>query len=305
MIYRIKRFFYWLVRDPHALIIYLWIHVAKCMPDALYLKVLFRIRQGYWMNLKSPKLFAEKQQWLKLHDHKDIYHQMVDKYEAKKLVETAFGAEYVIPTLGIWNNVDDIDINSLPEQFILKATFDSGSYCICKDKQSLDKELCRKRLTSHWKDGYYLQEREWQYKGLQRRIIAEPLIADPKDLKEFKFFCFEGEPKMYQTCLDRNPELGGAILKFYDIEGHVLDIRDKEHARESDETILIPNNLEMMLKIARHFAKDMHFLRVDFYEVHDKIYLGEFTLYENGGFCEFEPDEWNKRLGDWIKLPTD
>ena len=301
--HKIKRFFYWLANDPRALMIFIWMRYGKCIPDKLYLQVLFRLRLGYWMDMRNPKSFAEKLQWLKLHDRQERFHQMVDKYEAKKLIMDAFGAEYVIPTLAVWDSVDDIDINILPNQFILKPTFDSGSYFICKDKHSIDQELMRKKLTIHWNDGYYLPEREWPYKGLPRRIIAEPLIADPKLLIDYKFFCFEGEPRIFQTCEDRNPELGGAILKFYDVEGNVLNIEDKYHTRECLAGIHIPKHLDIMLSIARHFAKGTHFLRMDFYEVNGKVYVGEFTLYENAGFCAFEPDKWDKQFGDWIKLP--
>ena len=135
--------------------------------------------------------------------------------------------------------------------------------------------------------------------------MAEPLIADSKSLFEYKFFCFNGEPKIYQTCIDRDKSKGGAELTFYDLNGEKLPIKDKNHSRKSTIDVPVPHNLELMLWVCRELSKDTFFLRVDFYEVNEKIYCGELTFFESAGFCEFAPDEWNRILGDWIKLPTD
>ena len=274
--------------------------------DVLFLKMKGYYRMGYWMNLKHPKTFQEKLNWLKLHDHKEIYHQMVDKFDAKKYIAERVGEQYVIPTLGCWDSFDEIDFESLPNQFIIKSTFDSGHYFICKDKSTLNIGDVRKKIMTGWDKDYYQESREWPYKGLKHRIIAEPLIASPKDLKEFKFFCFNGEPRIFQTCYDRDNSRGGAELNFYDLEGKKLDIADIDHTRETTYEFGSSPNLQRMIDICRKVSSETHFLRVDFYESPENtIYNGEMTFFEGGGFGKFTPDEWNYRLGEWIKLPID
>lgn len=280
-------------------------YFCRWMPDKMYLKIKFRLWMGYPLDLKHPKTFAEKLQWLKLYDRKTIYHQMVDKVVSKSLIHGIVGKGHTIPTLGVYDSFEQIDWEALPNQFILKATHDSGSYYIVKDKNTIDKKKCKKQLYIHWNQDYYISSREWQYKGLKSRIIAEPLIAEPKQLREYKFFCFNGEPLLYQTCYDRDNSLGGAILNFYDINGDLLDLHDKGHCRISDIKTPKPLNLELMIEYSRLLSKDMCFLRVDFYEVDNQFFVGELTLHENAGFCSFKPDQWNRTLGDWIKLPVD
>lgn len=302
---KINRFLYWIKKDPNVVWSFLLTRLGVFLPDKLYLRILFRIQLGYWMSFKHPKRFAEKLQWLKIYDRQERFHQMVDKYDVKQYIEYTIGKKYAVPTLAVWNRFKDINLNILPDSFILKATFDSGSYYICKDKNNFDWETAKRLLTRNWNRSYYAHRREWPYKGLQHRIIAEPLLAEPNELKEYKFFCFEGEPKWFQSCLDRNRELGGAILNFFNMDGSPMDIQDKLHNRDIKLDVRPPLNLSKMAEIARSFAKGTHFLRVDMYEVNNHIYIGELTFYEDGGFCEFEPDKWNVIMGDWIKLPTD
>lgn len=291
--------------NPKRLGISLLHHYGSWLPDTTYLKKIFPLYMGYRLNLDNPKTFAEKLQWLKIHDRKKEYHLMVDKVEAKKYIDNLIGPGYTIPTLGIYDSFEQIDWDALPNEFILKATHDSGSYFIVKDKNNFDKQKCKKQLYINWGRDYYLLFREWQYKGLKSRIIAEPLISDPQKLKEYKIFCFNGEPRMYQTCYDRNRSLGGAILNFYDINHNLLDIHDAEHSRQSEMRLPPPTQFEKMLEVSRLLAKNMNFLRVDFFEVEEKVYIGELTLQENAGLCAFEPKEWNYTLGSWLKLPID
>lgn len=283
-------------------------YASYVVDDKKYIKWKYWLTFGEKCNLDNPKTFQEKLQWIKLNDRKEIYHQMVDKYDAKKFIAEKVGEEYVIPTLGVWDRFEDIDFDSLPNQFIIKNTYDSGTYFICKDKSQLDISEVRKRLmidNRSRKVDYYVFSREWPYKGLKHRIIAEPLIATPETLREYKFFCFNGEPKFYQTCYDRNNDLGGAILNFYDIKGCKIDLQDAWHARHSDVEIPIPTNLQKMVDLAKTFSSSTYFLRVDFFELDDKVYCGEFTFFENGGWCKFTPEKYNRILGDWIKLPID
>lgn len=281
-------------------------NASRISDDRKYIKWKYWLTFGEKCNLDNPKTFQEKLQWIKLNDRKDIYHQMVDKYDAKQFIKEKVGEEYVIPTLGIWDRFEDIDFDSLPNEFIIKNTHDSGSYYICKDKSKLNILEIRKRLfIDTRKESYYVFHREWPYKDLQHRIIVEPLIAPPETLREYKFFCFNGEPKFYQTCYDRNNALGGAILNFYDLEGYKMDLQDAGHCRHSEVEIPRPINLQKMIDLAKIFSSCTYFLRVDFFEVENRIYCGEFTFFENGGWCKFTPEKYNRILGDWIKLPID
>ena len=275
------------------------------IPDKMFLKAKFKILMGYPLNLNHPKTFAEKLQWLKLYDRKSVYHQMVDKVDSKVLISSIIGDGYTIPTLGVYDEFEQINWDELPQQFILKATHDSGSYFIVQDKNAIDKQKCKERLYIHWNKDYYNNHREWQYKGLRSRIIAEPLIANPKQLQEYKFFCFNGEPRLYQTCYDRDKSLGGAILNFYDMNCNLLDMHDKGHSRISDIKTPKPHDFDKMVEFGRLLSKGMYFLRVDFYEVNGKLFVGELTLHENAGYCSFEPDQWDYTLGEWLRLPID
>ena len=273
--------------------------------DKLYVKWKFRLNMGCRCNLEHPKTFQEKLQWIKFNDRKPIYHQMVDKVEVKKFIAERVGEEYVIPTLGVWDHFEDIDFDTLPDEFIMKNTYDSGTYCICTNKLQLSKEAIRKRLSITWGKDYYVFSREWPYKGLKHRIIAEPLLHDEKSpyLTDYKFFTFNGEPKFYYTTSDRGSATG---LKedFFDVNGNLLELNQKGYYNNPN-TPSLPVNLEKMVDFARILAKDTYHLRVDFYEINGRMYVGEMTFFDGGGFCPFVPDKYNRILGDWIKLPID
>lgn len=275
------------------------------LPDELYLKLVYYRIFKKKLNLSRPELFCEKLQWIKLNDRKEIYHRMVDKYEAKKFIAERVGEQYIIPTLGLWDKFEEIDFDLLPDKFVLKCTHDSGSYYLCEDKSKLDKEILKKKLLKNFGMDYFYISREWPYKGLKYRIIAEPLLGDQKSLREYKFFCFNGVPKIYQSCTDRDNSIGGAILQFFDIEGNLLEIEDAHHHRKSSTVTAVPIHLDEMLRISEILSKDTYCLRVDFFEVDSKLYLGEMTFFESSGFCEFVPEKYNRILGDWIQLPMD
>ncbi len=280
--------------------------MALMLPDKTYLKWRNKLLFGKTLDLDHPVLFQEKLHWLKLNDRKPIYHQMVDKYDAKEFIASKIGKEFAIPTIGLYNNVDEIDFSKLPDQFVLKCTFDSGSYYICRDKSKIDAKEVKKRLTLNWNRDYYIWSREWPYKGLEHRIIAEPLLDEPSNLEEYKFFCFNGSPRFFQSITDRDPSKGGPILLNYSIDKTKLDLKDGRYrCRQDEDVLLIPKNLDWMIETSKKIAQDTCFLRVDFFEVKGKPYIGEMTFYENGGWCWFVPEHWNRDLGDWIKLPID
>lgn len=294
------------LEDSKRIGVSLLVHFGGWLPDKLYLKAIFPEYMGYKLNLTNPKTFAEKLQWLKLYDRKPIYHQMVDKVEAKKYIDGIVGPGYTIPTLGVYESFEQIDWKALPQQFILKATHDSGSYYIVKDKHQVNKELCKKKLYVNWNKDFYKTSREWQYKGVKSRIIAEPLLVDERCpyLRDFKFYCFNGEPKIFYITSDK----GGSLptrQDFFDIQGNHLDLEDVHYTKNPVKAPELPEHLGEMVSIARKLAKGTYHIRVDFYEVNGKVYVGELTLQENAGFCKFTPDEWNMTLGSWIRLPID
>lgn len=280
---------------------------AKSLSDEVYLKWIYKKYMKKDLDLEHPVLFQEKLQWIKLNDRKPIYHQMVDKIDAKKIVAEKVGAEYCIPTLGEYDRFEDIDFDKLPNAFVLKSTFDSCSYYICTDKSKIkSKAGIKRRLYTHWDYDYSLWSREWPYKGLKHRIIAEPLLVDNDApyLRDFKFYCFNGEPKIFYITSDKGGDLD-TKQDFFDIQGNHIEIQDAHYPNNPVKCPDLPKNLDKMVEFCRIFAKDTYHLRVDFYEVNGKLLCGEFTFFENGGFCEFAPDKYNRILGDWIKLPID
>lgn len=274
--------------------------------DRKYIKVKYWLRLGSLCDLDNPKTFQEKLQWIKLNDRKPIYHQMVDKYDAKELIAERVGDEYVIPTIGLWDKFDDIDFEQLPNQFIIKNTHDSSTYFICQDKNKLDILQVRKRLRIDTrKHDFYYYSREWPYKGLKHRIIAEPLLNDGKGdyLTDYKFFTFNGEPKFFYVTSNRGCE-GGLKEDFFDVDGNLMEINQLGYYN-NPKTPDLPVNLSKMIEFSRILSKDTYHLRVDFYEIKGKMYVGELTFFDGGGFHPFTPKKYNRILGDWIKLPTD
>lgn len=276
----------------------------KWLPDKIYLKLLYRLKMGCRLNLKQPKTFSEKIQWLKLYDREPEYTQMVDKYEVKKLVSSLFGNELIIPTLGIWDNPDDIEWDNLPSQFVLKTTHGGGSVgvIICKDKSTFDKRLAVSRLKKSLKQDIYYYCREWPYKDVKKRIIAETYLSDldKEDLTDYKFFCFNGEPVYCQVIQDRR---SFETIDFFNMNWeHQEFIGLNVYAQSSIAPIACPVNWDRMKEIAKVLAKGHAFVRVDLYEVEKKVYFGEITFYPMSGLGQFSPDVWNLRLGELINI---
>lgn len=254
------------------------------------------------LNLKKPMTYNEKLQWIKLYDRKDIYTTMVDKYEAKKYVEEQIGSEYIIPTYGIWDNPNEIDFDKLPDNFVLKCTHDSGSIIICKDKKKLSYENVLEKLNKSLGKCAFTDGREWPYKNVKRRIIAEKYMIDNKDkeLRDYKFFTFNGEPKVLYIAQGR--ERGEeTVADFFDMDFNHLDLRiDHEMGKKLPHS---PENFELMKDLARKLSKGTPELRVDFYEVNGRVYFGEMTFFHCSGFMPFRPEKWDYIFGKWIDLP--
>ena len=273
------------------------------VPDSLYLKVLYRVIMGRKLNLKNPKEYNEKLQWLKLNDRKPEYSTMVDKYEVRGYIEDLLGDKYLIPCLGIYDSVDDIDIDALPDRFVLKCTHDSGSVEICKDKSSFDIEGARHRLSQAMKRNYYATYREWPYKYVKPRIIAEGYLeGDGGDLKDYKVMCFNGEAKIIEVHENRFVEGKVHTQTFYDREWNIVPLTQVETVTV-DRPGERPRQLDEILRLSELIAKDMYHARIDWYIEGDKIYFGEITFFDGSGFESFSTPEMERMLGDMIKLP--
>lgn len=271
------------------------------LSDKAYIKLAYRIAMKKKLNLKDPKTFNEKLQWLKLYDRKPEYATLVDKYEAKQYMAERIGEEYIIPTLGVWDQFDDIDFDSLPEQFVLKCTHDSGGLVICRDKRKLDLQAAKKTIEKCLKTNYYWGKREWPYKNVKPRIIAEQYLQTPEgtDLLDYKFFCFQGEPRVMYISNDHGAD---PRTDFFDMDFQHLPIKARDP--NADVPPCKPERFDEMKRLAEVLSKGMPHLRVDFYYVNGKVYLGELTFYHMSGFTEFTPSEWNVRMGEWTKLPN-
>lgn len=278
--------------------------LAFALNDKCYLKCLYLIHMGKVLDLRNPVTYNEKLNWLKLYDRKLSYTQLVDKYHVKDYVASVVGKEYLIPTIGVWDDPKDIDWGVLPHQFVLKTTHGGGNtgVIICKDKSKINKEDIVRKLKKSLKQNLYLYSREWVYKGVTPRIIAEPYLEDLKteELRDYKFFCFNGEVKMLFVASARQKR-SEPYFDFFDSDYNPLPIIQGHP--NSDVQPEKPQRFEEMKAIAAKLSKEMPTLRVDLYEVNGKVYFGELTFYHFGGVVPFVPEKWDYILGDYINLP--
>ena len=270
----------------------------RFIPDRIMLKLEYRIKMGKSLNLKNPRTFNEKLQWLKLHNRKEIHTTMVDKIAVKEYLKGILGESYLTKTYGVWDSFDKIDFENLPNQFVLKCNHDSGSIIICKNKASLDMQNARDILTRGLTNNAYYYGREWPYKNVQPRIFAEEFIEDPSNefLPVYKIFCFNGEPKLIQTI--QNDKQPNETVDYFDIDWNILDIR--QDFPNSTCPFSRPDKLDEMLEISRKLSVDESFIRIDFYSVNGKIFFSEFTFFTDSGFGKFYPEKWDTILGSWL-----
>ncbi len=274
--------------------------IFRFLPDKIALKIQYKNIFLKELDLENPKTFNEKLQWLKLYNRKPEYTTMVDKCEAKKYVASIIGEEHIIPTLGVYNSFDEIDFDTLPDQFVLKCTHGSGDVVICRDKKSFDKDIAKKKLTKALKTDYYKISREWPYKDVKPRIIAEKYMtpAGETDINDYKFFCFDGKPEIMFVATDRNQD---CKFDFFDMDFKHLDIENIHPC--SSKNIEKPELFEEMKEMAATLSKSICSARIDLYEIAGKIYFGEITFFHASGLSVFIPDSWDKKLGDMITLP--
>lgn len=278
------------------------IKLFEYVPDKIAVSIKYRNHFLKKLDLKNPVTFNEKLQWLKLYDRRPEYTIMVDKYRAKAHIASVIGQEYIIPTLGAWKTFDEIDFDALPNQFVLKCNHGSGDVVICRDKATFDMESARQKLTKALNSDYYLMSREWPYKNVDRLILAEQYLEDAEtgDARDYKFFGFGGEVKCFKVDFDRFSE---HHANWYDRNGCLLPYGEVICPPCPDKQLDFPEKLSKMIDLAERLTCEIPFLRVDFYYVNRKIYVGELTFYPASGLLPFTDMEWDRIMGSWLKLP--
>jgi len=274
--------------------------LSERISDEKYLKFIYFLCFKRKLNLSNPVTFTEKLQWMKLYDRREIYTTMVDKYAVKEYVSKKIGKQYIIPTIGVWDNFEQINFDELPNQFVLKTTHDSGGIVICQDKGTFDIKSAKKKLDGCLKRNFFYLAREWPYKNVKPRIIAEPYITDENNqLNDYKLFCFSGKVKMLYVASDRGID---TRFDFFDQEFNHLPFENTHP--NSDKKVVKPYGFEKMKELAESLSEGYPEMRVDFYDIDGKVYFGEITFFLMGGFVPFEPDEWDYTIGSWLNLPN-
>lgn len=302
IIRRLKNF----VADPSKRKMYIIkiLDRINSMPDREYIERIFAAQMGYHPNLSDPKTLCEKLNWMKLNDRRPEYTDMADKYEVKQIVAERVGKKYVIPLLGAWDRFEEIDFDKLPEAFVLKCTHDSGSIVIVKDKRRFNKNAAAEAFRRSMKADCFRESREWPYKDVRRRIIAEPYYDSlgKRDSVEYKLTCMNGKVKFTTICTgiahaafeDRNND-------HFDRDWKRLDF--SVNYKSSGKQIEKPYFMDEMIEVAEKLADGIPYVRVDFYVIDGQIKFGEMTFFTWSGFMKFDPPEWDEILGSWMKLP--
>lgn len=293
------------IKHPSRILLGVVKHTRNCYSDSTYLRLLYFFQMGEVLHLKQPRKYTEKIQWLKLHDRNPQYTKLVDKILVKDFVSQTISSAIVIPLLKVYDSVDDISLEKLPHQFVLKTNHSGGNtgVIVCKDKNLFNLEDAKTKLQNSLRGSAYNLFLEWPYKDVERKVFAEQYMEDETgSLMDYKFMCFNGEPKFVHICPDRNS--GGQIhFDYYDMEWNKLPFAI-EHPN-SDIIAPKPKSFDKMLEYARILSAGKALSRIDFYEIAGKPYFGEITFYPYSGLERFDKDEWNVRLGDWIKLPIE
>ena len=296
------------IKHPDKIVLYLnekGFH--RFISDKVYLKNAYKSMLGKKLTIKSPKTYNEKLQWLKLYDRNPLYTTLVDKYEVKNYIANRIGEEYIVPTLGVWDKFDDIDFDALPNQFVLKCTHDSGGLVICKDKTNLDIDSARQKIEKSLGRNYFWFGREWPYKNVPKRIIAEQFLEDEETKKDgitdYKFFCFNGEPKFLyvSTGLENHKT---AHISFLTLDWNFTSFQRSDFSPL--ETLpKKPTKFDEMVEISRELSKDIPFLRVDLYQINNQIYFSELTFFPCSGFIPFVNPEDDETIGHMLVLPKE
>ena len=291
--------------NPSLLVTHTLNRIVTMIPDdELYIKLMWKLsRLNYPLNLSNPQTFNEKLQWLKLHDRNPKYTIMVDKIKVKEWVASKIGEQHIIPTLGVWEDPEDIDFDSLPNQFVLKCNHNSGiGVYVCKDKRLMNKKKVIKDLKKGLQQNYYKEGREWPYKNVKPMVLAEKYMEDESgfELKDYKVFNFNGEPKIIEIDYDR---FKGHKRHLYDVDWNKIDATI-EFPSDPDRSFEKPKVLDQLLSLARTLSEGIPHVRTDFYIVRDHIYFGELTFFHGSGLEHITPSDFDKQMGSWLVLPA-
>lgn len=276
--------------------------ISHLIPDKIYLSMQYRAIFRKKLDWRDPKTFNEKLQWLKIYDRNPEYIKLVDKYEVKKYVAEILGEQYVIPTLGVWNHFDEIDFNSLPDKFVLKCTHDSGSVIICRERDKFDYNKAKEKLEKGLRNNLFWHGREWPYKFVKPRIIAEEYLTNSgTKWEDFKIHNFIDIRKFLLVCQEQfeNSEL---IEYFLNKEWRHLELICKEHY-DINECVNRPKELDEMVELAKIYSNNMQFCRTDFYTAEGRAYFGEITFYSIGGSLPVMPENLNENIEEWAEIP--
>ena len=276
--------------------------LGNVIAPSIMIRLVFRFRQGKWPNLKHPQTFNEKIQWMRLHDDGDsLKTLLVDKYLVRDWIREKIGDQYLIPLIGVWDSVDDIDFSQLPEKFVLKANHGSGWNIIVKDKKSLNIKDTKKKLEKWLSINYGKSSLEPQYTNVPPKIIAEEYIENSiGELLDYKIHCYGGEPQ-YIQCMTGRASHATLQEKIYDLNWNELPFV-QNYPRYSGD-IKKPADLPHLVRLARKLSKDFNYVRVDFYVLDDgSIKFGEMTFTPGAGVGTWNIPEYNLEFGKLISL---
>lgn len=288
-----------IIKNPKKVIIFLSSRGLIKYDDRKYLEYVYKEHMGKNLNLDNPKTFNEKLQWLKLNNRNNMYTKLVDKYEVREYVSKVIGSNYLIPLLGVFDSYKEIDFDKLPNQFVLKLTHDSGTVIICKDKTKLNRKQTISKLKKGLKRKYFYLYREWPYKNVKPRIIAEKYMKDNNSsvLNDYKFYCFNGEPKMMFIITERGND---PKINFFDMDFNEINLHQR--FKKGEKKLEKPKKFDEMIKLARKLSYGIPHVRVDFYIINGKVYFGELTFFDSAGLEKFEPEKYDEILGSYIDL---
>ena len=288
--------------NPYLVLMHLGRHwpFRHLISDKQFLSFFYRAYHHRRIDWNNPQTFNEKLQWLKLYDRQEAYTRLTDKYLVRQYVKDKIGEQYLVPLLGVWNNPRDIDFSQLPNQFVLKCNHDSGSVIICHDKNKLNKKQAIQKLSKAFYTQYFWKSREYNYKNIQRKVIAEKLLVNEEksDLPDYKIFCFNGKPKFIQVDLNRFTK---HVRKFYTTDWNPIDVQDVHY--NPAISAQRPECLNELLHLAHILSRDFIHVRVDFYLVGEQIYFGELTFHHGGGAIPLFPFSYDKLWGSYMTLP--
>lgn len=273
--------------------------ILRILPDRPALYVIYFRGYRKILNLNHPKYLGEKIQWLKLYGHLDELGDFVDKHKVREFVTRTAGEKYLNQLYGVYDRPEDINYDKLPKQFVLKCTNGSGAVLICKDKEQFNKEKAAKIMNKWLKDDFHRMKKESQYKYVKKRIIAEGYLEDESGaLRDYKFYCYDGEPLYYSIFTDRYTD---ETVDTYDMTGKKLDVINGG-VKNSPYVLPQDEYFPEMINLVKILAKPFQFVRVDLYKVNDRILFGELTFTDGAGAEPFTPLSFDLEIAKRIKL---